>query len=152
MSRRRLQPAAIEAPDSQGPGARGLDLIQAAPGERRGRERQIVQRWIDAFNARDLEGMLSCMSPVVAFQPVRLHGIERTYNGRDGITRWHGRLGRLHLDDRIEVRELTVPGTMTVLAVGRLGVEALDSWTPFWGVHTIDDGLIVAARHHRGDV
>ncbi len=114
-------------------------------------ESQLVLRWIEAFNVCDLEAMLGCMSPAVTFQPLRLHGIERTYNGHDGITRWYQRLLRLEPDYQIQVEELTIPVEVTVLAIGRLSLEGLNGGAPFWGVHTVEDGLIVNARHCLGD-
>ena len=108
-------------------------------------------RWIEAVNALNLEALLGCMSPAVTFQPLRLHGIERTYNGHDGITRWFHRLIRLEPDYRIQVEDLSIPLEVTVLAIGRLSLDGLDGGTPFWGVHTIEGGVIVNARHYLGD-
>lgn len=114
-------------------------------------ESQLVLRWIEAFNALNLEAMLACMSPAVTFQPLRLHGIDRTYNGYDGITRWLHRLIRLEPDYRIQVDDLSIPLEVTVLAIGRLSLDGLSGGAPFWGVHTVEDGVIVSARHYLGD-
>lgn len=141
MSRSGSQPSAAEPAD------RSAD----ASGELRASECHLVQAWIDAFNARSLEAMLDCMSPAVTFQPLRLHGIERTYNGHDGIVRWHDRLVRLQPVYRITVEQLSVPVEVTVLVTGRLTLEGLDDGAPFWGVHTIEDGQILTARHYLGD-
>jgi hypothetical protein len=94
--------------------------------------------------------MLDCMSPAVIFQPVRLHGIGRTFNGHDGVIRWYQRLLRLGLEYQIQVEELSIPVEVTVLAIGFLSLEDLEGGAPFWGVHTIEDGLIVTARHCLG--
>jgi len=53
-----------------------LSLLPSAPEE-------LVSQWIDAFNLRDLDGMLDCMSPEVRFYPLRLSGLERFYQGHD---------------------------------------------------------------------
>jgi hypothetical protein len=122
-----------------------------APGGWEAPECQLVLRWIEAFNAVNLEEMLRCMSPAVTFQPLRLHGIDRTYNGHDGITRWLQRVMRLEPDYRIQVEDLSIPLEVTVLAIGRLSLDGLNGGAPFWGVHTVEDGVIVSARHYLGD-
>jgi hypothetical protein len=35
----------------------------------------IVVRWVEAFNARDLDGMLACFATDVEFHPLRLSGV-----------------------------------------------------------------------------
>ena len=131
--------------------ADAVDEHEDASGGWEAPECQLVLRWIEAFNALNLEAMLNCMSPAVTFQPLRLHGIERTYNGHDGITRWLHRLMRLEPDYRIRVDELSIPLEVTVLAIGRISLDGLTGGAPFWGVHTVEDGVIVSARHYLGD-
>ena len=41
----------------------------------------LVTRWVDAFDARDVEGMLVCLDPDVRFHPLRLDGLDRSYRG-----------------------------------------------------------------------
>jgi hypothetical protein len=133
------------------PFAANADWREDAPRGWDAPECQLVLRWFAAINACDLEAMLDCLSPAVTFQPLRLNGIERTYNGHDGVIRWHQRLIRLQPDYWMRVDEMTIPLQVTVLAIGSLSVEGLDGGTPFWGVHTIEDGTIVTARHCLGD-
>lgn len=114
-------------------------------------EFQVIVRWFEAFNARDLDAMLLCMSPAVTFQPLRLRGIERTYAGYDGVARWHERFVRLQPDYRMEIEELSIPVAVTVLAIGHLRLEGMLAGAPFWGVHTVEHDVIVTARHCLGD-
>ncbi len=114
-------------------------------------EQQLVARWIEAFNVRDLAGMLSCTAPSIVFKPLRLHGVERTYIGHDGIARWLERLLRLGLDYQVQLDNLSTPAIGTVLATGRLDLEGLTSAAPAWGVYSIENELIVLARHYLGD-
>ncbi len=53
-----------------------------------------VRRWFDAFNSRDLKGMLACMHPHVDFHPLRLHGIDASYRGHRGVSAWFAGLRR----------------------------------------------------------
>ncbi len=112
-------------------------------------QQQLVVRWIEAINVRDLERILSCVAPSIVFKPLRLHGAERTYTGHDGIARWLEHLIRLGLDYQVQLDHLSMPAMGTVLATGRMSVEAAAS--PVWGVYTIEHELIVLARHYLGD-
>ena len=47
-----------------------------------------VRRWFDAFNSRNLEGMLACMDAHVDFRPLRLHGVEAIYHCHTGVRDW----------------------------------------------------------------
>jgi hypothetical protein len=114
-------------------------------------ERELITRWIDTFNARDLEGMLSCASPSISFQPLRLHGIERTYSGHEGMAHWLERLLHLGLDYQVKLEKVSTPAAGTVVATGRLDLDGLTTAAPVWGVYTIEDGLIIVARHYLGD-
>ena len=112
---------------------------------------RLVARWVEAFNVRDLPGMLSYTAPSIVFKPLRLHGVERTYIGHDGIARWLERLLRLGLDYQVQLDHLSTPAIGTVLATGRLNLEGLTSAAPAWGVYSIENELIVLARHYLGD-
>jgi SnoaL-like protein len=116
-----------------------------------GAERELIRRWIDSFNARELEGMLSCAAPSITFQPLRLHGIERTYSGHEGMAHWLERLLHLGLDYQVQLEQLSTPAAGTVVATGRLDLDGSTTAAPVWGVYTIADGLIIVARHYLGD-
>jgi hypothetical protein len=131
------------------PGAASAYPIGPAPGPCP--PEQLVRRWLQCLNAHDLNGMLACMSADASFQPLRLHGVERTYQGHDGAARWHERLERLELRYHIDLDALTMPAERTVLATGTISFRNLDHLAPFWGVHTLDEGLIIAARHYLSD-
>lgn len=113
--------------------------------------RELITRWTDSFNARELEGMLSCAAPSITFQPLRLHGIERTYSGHEGMAHWLERLLHLGLDYQVQLEQVSTPAAGTVLATGRFDLDGLTTAAPVWGVYTIEDGLIIVARHYLGD-
>jgi hypothetical protein len=54
----------------------------------------LVRQWVDAFNVRDLEGMLERVDPEVRFHPLRLRGLDGSYDGHDDVQRWFARLSR----------------------------------------------------------
>jgi SnoaL-like protein len=69
----------------------------------------IVLRWLQAFNARDLDVMLGCVAEQVDFHPLRLGGLAPGYRGRDGVREWFAHLRQACHDYRIaacEVRDL----------------------------------------------
>jgi ketosteroid isomerase-like protein len=110
-----------------------------------------VRRWFEAFNSRDLEGMLACMDPHVDFHPLPLHGLEVAYHGHSGVSEWFAGLQRLAHSHRIELAEATSLGTGRVIAAGTLTVADPAEPASFWALERFEAGLIVAARHHLSD-
>lgn len=75
-----------------------------------------VSRWIDAFNARDLTATPGCLDPDVDFHPLRLHGLDGGYRGRDGDRAWFARLERAGHRHRLAVAEVRAAGADRMLA------------------------------------
>lgn len=80
-------------------------LDGSGDGRDRGRE-AVVRRWFDAFNAREIDAMLAEMHPRVDFHPLRLHGVESSYHGHDGVRSWLDDVERLHHTHRIELADV----------------------------------------------
>lgn len=110
----------------------------------------IVLRWIDAFNARDFDAMLSCLDPDVRFHPLRLSGLAGSYRGHEGVSEWFERL-RMRHDPRIRVTELHAVNGDQVNVIGSLSLGDDPEIAPFCGLHRIRDGRIVAAHHYLTD-
>jgi ketosteroid isomerase-like protein len=111
----------------------------------------LVRRWVDAFHARDVEGMLAHLDPEVRFHPLRLSGLDGSYRGHDGVQRWFARLTQLHHDYVIVLSEVCGSGDDKVLAVGELRLARNLEIAPFRALHRIAEGVIVAAHHYLGD-
>lgn len=111
----------------------------------------MVAEWVDAFNARDLEWMLACMSPEVRFHPLRLAGLERSYRGHDDVRGWLRRLDELGHRHRIALSELRGGSDGEVLGVGSLMLLRETDPARFWLLHRVEGGLIVAAHHYLTD-
>ena len=111
----------------------------------------LVTRWVDAFNARDLEGMLARLCPEVRLHPLRVGGIDGSYRGHDGVRRWFARLTRLHHKHHIAVSDVHCAGDGKVLAVGALTLGEDFEIASFCALHRIADELIVAAHHYLTD-
>jgi hypothetical protein len=104
----------------------------------------MVAAWIDAFNRRDLEGMLRSMSPWVDFHPLRFAGIEREYRGHDGVRRWFLQLNDLGYDHRIELDEVRGASGEQTVAVGVVHFSD-GAAAPFWALLRIPSDLMVGA-------
>lgn len=113
--------------------------------------KRAVIGWHEAFNARDLEAMLELMDPDVDFQPLSLRGDCRTYRGHDGICEWFAVL--MECKRKLRIERLTVSAHVTgeLIASGMLTRLHCSQPTPFCGVHTVEDGLIVCAYHYLSD-
>jgi hypothetical protein len=107
-----------------------------------------VLRWVNAFNARDLDGVLSCFHPDADFHPLKMMGINSSYRGHDGVRRWFDKLDDLRYEHRIDLSEIRDASESQLLAIGALRVGEYDSVAPFCAFHRIEGELIVAARHH----
>lgn len=108
----------------------------------------LVFRWVNAFNARNLDALLSCLHVEVDFHPLKLLGIDRSYRGHEGVRVWFGRLDALHYRHRIELAEVREGARGHLLAVGALSVPGHGSVVPFCATHWIKDDLIALVRQY----
>ena len=108
-------------------------------------------RWVDAFNARDLDGMLACVGDRVEFRPLRLSGVSGCYRGHDGVREWFTRLRRSRQDHPIVIHEARAVGEAHVVATGSIRLEGADDIGSFCAVNRIGEGLILAAHHYLSD-
>ena len=111
----------------------------------------IVSRWVEAFNARDLDGMLVLLDVRVAFHPLRLIGLRGSYGGHDGVREWFAQLTRLRHELRIVLSDARGVGEGQVFAAGSLSLAGGPDIGPFCALHRLDGGLIVAAYHYLSD-
>jgi hypothetical protein len=106
---------------------------------------------IDAFNARDLDGMLDCLAADVDFHPLRLGGPSGSYRGHGGVTEWFAQLRDRDQRQGISLSEARCVGDGQVLAIGSLTLGGETDLGPFWGLHRLADGLFVAVHHYLSD-
>ena len=112
---------------------------------------KVVVRWVEAFNAHDLDGMLACLAEDVDFHPLRLRGIDGRYRGHDGVREWFANLRRSRHEHQIVVSETRDLGGGRVLASGSLSLGGPVDVGSFCAVNRIHDGLIVGAHHYLSD-
>ncbi len=111
----------------------------------------IVLRWVQAFNARDLEGMLACVAAQVELHPLRLDGLEARYRGHDGVRAWFERLRQRGHEHRIAVCEVRDLGAGKVFSSGSLSLGDEADIGPVCALHQVDGGLIVTVREYLTD-
>jgi hypothetical protein len=112
---------------------------------------QVVSGWVDAFNERDLDGMLVRLDPDVSFYPLKLGGLGGSYRGHDGVREWFAQLMGRRSDYRMAFSDVCAMDGGKVFAVGSLSLVGQPEISPFCTVHQIDRGLIVAAYHYLSD-
>ena len=110
-----------------------------------------VRRWFDAFNSRDLEGMLACMHPHVDFHPLRLHGLRDSYEGHLGVSEWFAGLQEMEHRHRVELSQASAVGSQRVIAAGTLTGADPAGPASFWALTRFETDLIVSSRHHLSD-
>jgi len=110
-----------------------------------------IARWIEAFNARDLDALLAWTHPNVDFHPLWLSGLRRTYRGHDGIRCRVAGLQVWRHQHRINLLEVSRAGDGQLLAVGTLSHKPSANPTPFCALHQLADELIITAHHHMSD-
>ena len=104
--------------------------------------------WLDAFNARDLDGMLDCADAEIELHPLRVAGLAPVYRGHGGLRAWLRELeakGHLHRIGISSVRGVT---DARVLVSGAVTLEELGGVTPFAGLYTVDVARIVEIHHY----
>ncbi|HSO97606.1 MAG TPA: nuclear transport factor 2 family protein [Solirubrobacteraceae bacterium] len=111
----------------------------------------IVSRWVEAFNTRDVDGMLACVSGDVDFHPLRLSGLRSSYHGHDGIREWFRGLQSMRPDCQIAVSEVRGVSEGRVLVAGALTLGGEMEVAPVCALHRIDGGLIAAAHQYLSD-
>ncbi len=112
---------------------------------------RIVSRWVEAFNARDLDAMLAFLDHGVALYPVRLSGIEACYRGHAGVRCWFAQLQRHRYAYTIALFDLQDLGDERVFATGALRLREPQDIVPFCGLHRVRNGVTVSAHHHLSD-
>ncbi len=109
---------------------------------------EIVLQWFNAFNGRDLAGMLAFLHTQVDFRPLRLHGIASSYHGHDGVRAWYTDIERLEHRHRVEITEFRASSDGQLIAVGTLSAADPAGPSSFWGLERFAGDKIVAAYHY----
>lgn len=122
------------------------ELAAAGAVPTRGRP-DTVSGWVGRFNRRDIDGMLGLMSTEVEIHPLRLHGLDPSYRGHDGVRGWFDEIARQQHRHLIDVAELVEISDDRVLSAGRIVVRN-QTVMPFSGLYSFDAEAIVELHHY----
>lgn len=112
----------------------------------------IVSRSVDAFNARDIDGMLACLHADVDVHPLRASGVDGRCHGHDGVRRWFSQLARLHDEHHIVLTDIHDLDDGHTLATGTLRLAgAVAAIAPVCVLHRVSGGLITTAHYYYSD-
>jgi hypothetical protein len=110
----------------------------------------VVRRWVDAVNERDIGALLDVADDEIVCRPLSIAGGGGTFTGHEGLRRWIGRLSAVETDLHARCDEIRPLGGNLVAAFGELCVNdrVLSPWTL---VASVRDGKISAAQSFFSD-
>ena len=119
--------------------------------ERRSLMEAVGQRFIDAFNRRDADGLVELCDPRIEFRPTSLVGERAVYRGHDGLRRWVGDLQGALVQHQVRVLEVRQLSEDRFLALAEVTVDG-ERLSPAALLARIDaEGKIVEARSYLSD-
>jgi ketosteroid isomerase-like protein len=124
---RTLDPAALEEIGSR---------LAAEPADDPG---EVVRSFLDAFIARDLEGLLALADPEVELHPLRLTGTP-AYRGHEGVRRWLEELEQRAADVSFAVEQVRAHDRTR--AIARVRVLAAGQELTVTAIFTVVGGTI----------
>lgn len=107
-----------------------------------------VAGWFEAFNARDLDGMIGGTAPAVRLYPLPLAGLQSSYHGHDGLRSWFQDLNDAGHDHKISLSHFRLRRPSEMLAIGEMRFSDDGSSFPFWARDLFDDAGLIAIAHH----
>jgi len=120
-------------------------VVQA---DRRSGPCAIVEAAVEAFNARELDGLLALLRPDAEIRPLRPTACD-VYRGRAGLELLFSELRRERRSERIVVTHTRSVSDGRVVAIGHL--QTGPEQTAFAGFHELRDGLILRMSHYFSD-
>ncbi len=108
----------------------------------------LVVRWVEASNARDLDAMLACLAVGVELQPLRIGSLAARYHGHEGVREWFEQSQRARHEYRIVLAEAHDLGDGRVLASGSLTLIDGTDIGPFSALHETDGECITVVHQY----
>jgi len=118
------------------------------PGQSAERDEAVVTAWFEAFNVRDLDGMLERFDDEIVFRPLRFPGVQPSYVGHAGIREWFAAVtggGHVH---RIEAERFSRTEDGRLLVAGKVSLASVAGIAPFSGLYEFEGGRIRRAIHY----
>ena len=112
-----------------------------------GSPEELVARWIDAWNWREVDVLLELADPGIVLQPLRLRGLNEAYHGHEGVRAWMETIRSEDHDHRLSPQSLKALDSRRILAVGTVRIGP-DVTSPFSGLYEHRDGRIAFMSHY----
>jgi len=111
----------------------------------------LAHRFIDAFNRRDVDGLLALADADIEFHPTTLVRGRRVYHGHDGLRRWMSELRSSGLEHRVRVLHVRVLDDASFLLVSEV-LGGNNAATPSAMIARLTEhGKIAEARAYLSD-
>lgn len=78
------------------------------------------REFVDAFNRRDADALVTLVSPDLEFHPTALVGEAEVYRGHDGLRHWAAELSSSALQHQVHVREVRVLGEKSFIVLSEI--------------------------------
>jgi ketosteroid isomerase-like protein len=128
------------------------DVANEAPRTPTIEERALAARWIDAYNRRDVEGVVKLCDAEVEIQVVLVDPEGHSFSGHAGVREWLGELHAKFSELRAEPRDIRMLGN-TFVADGHVLVTPSEGGeemkVPIWLAIELGEGKICAYRAFR---
>lgn len=122
----------------------GTFAIQAPS---RGDQRATVESWVECWNRRCAEGLIRLAHPDVVVLPLHLSGLDRRYDGRDGIRSRAADLAEHAPDLSIDLAEVGETEDARLIASGAVTGGDGSPAVSFSGLYEVERGLVATASH-----
>jgi ketosteroid isomerase-like protein len=108
---------------------------------------QLGRRFVDAYNARDIEAIIACFDPSIEYHAAWAGIAPTVYHGHDGLRRWHRDLQEAWGDEiRVEPEayfDLGETGLAFYVTRARGSHSGAEVAMPGASVLRVRDGLII---------
>jgi SnoaL-like protein len=106
----------------------------------------IGRRYVDAFNRRDIEGLVALSHSAIEFRPTMLVGARRRYDGHEGLRRWFEEMGGSEIEIQIRVSEVRALGDDGFLVLSEILLDDKLVSPAAMLARLAGDGRIIEAR------
>ena len=110
----------------------------------------VLRRWVDAVNARDLDALLAVADQDIICRPMSVRGGGATFTGHAGLRRWIARLAAVASDLHVRCDRIDALGPTRAAAFGVLYADERVV-SPWALVASVRDGKVCAAQSYFTD-
>jgi ketosteroid isomerase-like protein len=113
---------------------------------------ELLRRAFDAFNRRDLDGLLALLAPDVRVHSLMTEPERAEYHGHQGVREWHAAIFEVFPDwcpEIRDIRELDEGAIVRFEAKATAATSGVRIEQTYWQAATVRDGLITFYGFYR---